>query len=139
MMNKVLLAVALLSAAILPGCATGGGGHTGHNIFVTVDTNPSSQHFTGVTLTVQFVASVTGTDEKTVTWSLSGTGCSGAACGTINATTGLYTTPNSVPADGLPIAVTATLVSNTSKTDTYTMTVEPITVLVTPKLSNGDP
>src|ERR1019366_3507013 len=37
----------------------------------------------------QFMASVTGTSNTSVTWSVAGTGCGGATCGTISST-GLY-------------------------------------------------
>lgn len=46
--------------------------------------------------TRQFVATVTGTANEAVTWTVSGTGCSGTACGTITAA-GLYTAPSAVP------------------------------------------
>src|SRR3954470_19772185 len=100
MMKNVLLALTLMSVALWTGCATGGGGHTGGNIVVTVDTTPSGQHFAGVTLTVQFKATVTGTSDQAVTWSVSGTNCSGNACGTINSA-GLYSAPASAPSGGL--------------------------------------
>jgi len=58
MMKNLLFAVALLSAALWTGCATGGGGHTGGNIQVTVST-PLNQNAVGVTLTLQFSAKVT--------------------------------------------------------------------------------
>src|ERR1700704_2034769 len=94
MTKNVLFAVALLSVALWSGCATGGGGHTGAPIAVSVDSNPSQGPSLGVNLTVPFVATVTGTDNKAVTWSLSykGASCTAAVCGTIS-TSGLYTAP----------------------------------------------
>src|SRR5438270_7641068 len=93
MMKSLLFAMALLSVAFWAGCATGGGGHTGAQIAVVVNTNPPNQPVVGVSLTLQFTATVTGTDDHSVTWSLSqsGTACT-AACGTINSS-GLYTAP----------------------------------------------
>ncbi len=84
MMKSLLFAVALLSVALWSGCATGGGGHTGGQIQVTVDTSPSQIPNVGVTLTVQFTAKVTGTDNTAVTWTLtqSGTACT-PTCGTL--------------------------------------------------------
>jgi Fe-S cluster assembly iron-binding protein IscA len=76
----------------------------------------------------QFTATVTGTTNTAVTWSLSGAGCSGAACGTIN-TAGLYTAPNSVPS---PAAVTVTATSQADATKSASATV---TVLVPVKVS----
>ena len=65
----------------------------------------------------QFIANVTGTSNTAVTWSVSGIGCSGPACGTITSSgpdSGLYQAPSSVP---LPasVTVTATLVSDNTK------------------------
>ncbi len=62
--------------------------------------------------TEQFVASVTNADDRTVTWSVAGAGCAGAACGMIDAT-GLYTAPSSVPT---PPTVTVTAASNADVT-----------------------
>lgn len=76
----------------------------------------------------QFTATVTGTTNTAVTWSLSGAGCSGAACGTIN-TAGLYAAPNSVPS---PAAVTVTATSQADATKSASATV---TVLVPVKVS----
>ena len=44
----------------------------------------------------QFTATVANTTNTAVTWSLTGSGCSGTSCGTIT-TAGLYTAPASVP------------------------------------------
>jgi len=132
MMKNVLFAVALLSVALWTGCATGGGGHTGGNIQVTVSTTPANQNVVGVTLTVQFTATVTNTDNKAVTWSLTqsgGTACT-AACGTINSS-GLYTAP-STPPNPAVVNVVATSVASPDKSDSYQMKVLPITVIVTP-------
>jgi TonB family protein len=46
--------------------------------------------------TQQFSASRTGITETSVTWSVSGTGCSKSACGTIS-DSGLYTAPVNTP------------------------------------------
>jgi hypothetical protein len=54
----------------------------------------------------QFAANVTGTTNNAVMWSVSGSGCSGSACGTIDAT-GLYTAPAAAP-NPATVNVTAT-------------------------------
>src|SRR5581483_9241344 len=54
--------------------------------------------------TKQFTAAVTGTTDTAVTWTVSGTGCSGSGCGTISSS-GLYTAPDSLPSG---VVVTAT-------------------------------
>jgi hypothetical protein len=46
--------------------------------------------------TQQFKATVTGASNTAVAWNLSGAGCGGAACGTINSS-GLFTAPAAVP------------------------------------------
>jgi hypothetical protein len=80
----------------------------------------------------QFTATVTGSKNTNVTWSVSGTGCSGQACGTINAT-GLYTAPGQVP-NPPNVSVTATAQADPSKHATATVTVNaPVTVTVAPQ------
>jgi len=63
--------------------------------------------------TQQFAASVTGTSNTDVTWTVSGVGCSGATCGTISST-GLYKAPATSPAATM-VTSTATSVSDPSK------------------------
>jgi hypothetical protein len=68
----------------------------------------------------QFTATVTGTNNRTVTWSVSGRGCSGAACGTV--TNGLYTAPASIPSPP-QVTVTATSVADPSKSASAIVTI----------------
>jgi hypothetical protein len=83
----------------------------------------------------QFTATVTGTTNHSVTWSLSGAGCSGSACGTITAA-GLYTAPSAVP-NPATVTVTATSQADPSKSGTATVTVLPaILVTVSPVSAN---
>lgn len=80
----------------------------------------------------QFTATVTGSKNTSATWSVSGTGCSGTACGTIS-TTGLYTAPGQVP-NPPNVTVIATAQADPSKHATATVTVNaPITVAVSPQ------
>jgi hypothetical protein len=137
MMKNLSFAVAMLSVGLWAGCATGGGGHTGGQIQVTVNTNPAGQDLIGVTLTAQFVATVTHVTSQAVTWSLThsdDTACA-AACGTISAS-GLYTAPPVAP-DPATIKVVATSVESPTKTGTFSLTVTQITVTVTPKVNNA--
>src|ERR1035437_9503531 len=79
----------------------------------------------------QFTATVTGTTNKVVTWSVSGSGCSGATCGTISGT-GLYTAP-SVPPNPPQITVTATSSADPSKSSTALVTITgPVSVTISP-------
>lgn len=79
--------------------------------------------------TKQFTASVTGTSNTGVTWSVSGTGCSGSGCGTISSS-GLYTAPDSTPAK---VVVTATSNEDNSVSASATVTIlAPVFVTVSP-------
>lgn len=79
--------------------------------------------------TKQFTASVTGTTNTGVTWSVSGTGCSGSGCGTISSS-GLYTAPDSVPTQ---VVVTATSDADQSVSASATLSIlAPVDVTVSP-------
>ncbi len=73
--------------------------------------------------TQQFAAFVTGTSNTAVTWTVSGTGCSGAACGTISST-GLYTAPATAPSP-VTVTITATCVTDPTKSASATVTIAP--------------
>jgi len=70
---------------------------------------------------IQFHATVVGTTNTAVTWSVSGASCSGSACGTISST-GLYTAPASIPAQ-MNVAVTVTSQASTSVSATAIVTI----------------
>ena len=74
----------------------------------------------------QFTATVTGTTNTAVTWSISPAGV-----GTFDAATGLYTAPASI-ASAETLTVTATSVADPSKSNTATIDLEPVGVTVTP-------
>jgi hypothetical protein len=97
---------------------------------VAVSVSPSSAKVvTGAKQ--QFTATVTGTINTTVTWTISGTGCSGPTCGTITVA-GLYTAPASVPTPPT-VTVTATSQADPSKSASATVTVlPPVAVSVSP-------
>lgn len=76
----------------------------------------------------QFLATVTGTTQQTVKWSVS---CTGSSCGTISSS-GLYKAPASV-GSSLNVTVKATAVADATKFATAAITVGPIvTVAVAP-------
>jgi hypothetical protein len=78
---------------------------------------------------LQFAASVTGTANTAVNWSVSGTGCSGSGCGTVTST-GLYTAPDSVPTQ---VVVTTTSVANLAVSASATITIiPPVVVTISP-------
>lgn len=71
------------------------------------------------------------------TWSLSGAGCSGSACGTLSrgtTTSVLYTAPASIPSPAT-VTLTATSIGDTTKSASATITVTQgvLTVAVSPK------
>jgi hypothetical protein len=88
------------------------------DIRVTLTPSTASVH---LMLSVQFAATVHNSTNSTVTWSLSGAGCSGASCGTISST-GLYTGPVSVPNPAI-VTVRATSVADVSRSASATITI----------------
>lgn len=85
---------------------------TGTAPAVVVEVTPTNVSAT-VGATQQFTASVTGTGDTAVVWTVSGVGCNGTACGTISSS-GLYTAPASVPS---PATVIATATSAAAPTE----------------------
>jgi beta-glucanase (GH16 family) len=73
--------------------------------------------------TQQFAASVTGTSNAAVTWMVSGTRCSGTACGSISSS-GLYTAPAAQPSSAI-ITITATSVSDPASSASAEITIVP--------------
>jgi N-acetylneuraminic acid mutarotase len=88
---------------------------------VTINVSPDSARVL-VGQTAQFTANVFGAMNKSVIWSLSGSGCSGAACGTVDSD-GLYTAPAGLAASPLAVTVRATSKADTSKSAGATVTV----------------
>ena len=77
---------------------------------ISVSMAPYSQTvLVGATQQFRAIVSTNGANQG-VTWSVAGTGCSGASCGTIDVT-GKYTAPASVP-DPATVTVTATSVAD---------------------------
>lgn len=80
---------------------------------------------------------VNDVQSKGVTWSLSGAGCSGSACGAlslITTTSVTYTGPSAIPSPAT-VTLTATSLADNTKAATATITViqGPLTVIVNPK------
>jgi hypothetical protein len=98
-------------------------------VVINVSVNPPAPNVV-VGAIQAFTAMVTGTSNTAVTWSISGTGseCSGAGnpCGTIDAVTGVYTAPATVPN---PVTVTVTATSQADGTTTGTAIVTVIVSL----------
>lgn len=96
---------------------------------------PSSTTVEAGTSTFLMASSV----PTSVTWSLSGNGCSGAACGSFtNATTTSveYVAPSTISGSSLNVTITATSANASSVTSSVTLTVLPVSVSITPPPSD---
>ena len=139
MMKTFLFAAALASLALAGGCATGGNGTIPPPVTIDVTlTSPSNTNASALypTEPVTLTATVSNSSTTAVTWSLSGTNCTGSACGTLTPTTPAPTpaTANYV-APATPTAgvtVTATLAADSTKTGTLSITVIDVTTDVAP-------
>jgi hypothetical protein len=118
------------------------------SVTVSVPTvSVQTSHMQGISATVQ-----NDSQNKGVTWTLSGSGCTGAACGTLSATSSAsgtaitYTAPAAVPSPAT-VTVKATSVADTTKTATTTITITAtatgsVAVSIAPKrvgLTTGQP
>jgi Fe-S cluster assembly iron-binding protein IscA len=137
--SAVLQAVALgsTSAAVLSGFPQFNLGVPGQSpsvltsISVGITIAPKSATLV-VNQQLQFTATLTGTTSTAVNWSISGAGCSGTSCGTVNAS-GLYTAPAAVP-NPAQVTVTVTSVNDSTKSASAAVTVvPPVVVTVSPK------
>jgi hypothetical protein len=130
MIKNCLFAAALLSLGLAGGCAKGGNG-TGSGITVSVGDGNIPAVYPNQQLT--FTATVTGTTNTTVTWSLSGTACTGTGnpCGTIDKNTGAYVAPAAVPSPAT-VTITATSAANSTATGGLQVHIVLISVVVTP-------
>jgi hypothetical protein len=134
MRKTCLLTVALLSLALAGGCAKGGNG-AGNGIVVTVSDKgplPGNINAAYVTQQIQFSATVTGTSNLSVAWSISGKGCTGGSnpCGTIDGS-GLYTAP-ATPPNPSSLIVTATSLADSTARGSQSLNIVPVTVTITP-------
>jgi len=130
MTKNLLFAVALMSLALAGGCAKGGNGSGPQQVTVTV----TQQANVYPTQTTTFTATVSpSSTSQVVTWSLSGTACTGSGnpCGTINASTGAYVAPAAVP-NPAQVTITATSQADPSASGTDTLDIVDITTDVSP-------
>ena len=102
---------------------------------ISVTVSPASATVQAGTGTQVFAATVNDTQNKGVTWSLSGAGCSGAACGTLTSVTTASATYNAPAAAPSPatVTLTATSVADSSKSASATISIAAaISVSVSP-------
>jgi hypothetical protein len=130
--------LATIISVSVSGC---GGGSRPQNIFF-VNVGSSAQtvdEARSVSITATLVNDTSG---KGVTWSLSGTGCVGTACGALSNQTPssvTYTAPNQVTAN-LSVQVVATSVADSTKSIPVSLTVVPppsVTTTSLPGISAG--
>jgi len=100
---------------------------------VSVSIKPKSATvIVGESSPIQFSATVNGSSNTAVAWTLSGTGCSNAPCGSLSSS-GLYTAPVSLISQSPQTdTVTATAQADTSKSDSAQVTVTVPTLVANP-------
>jgi hypothetical protein len=106
---------------VTPSPGGGTSNATNLTIVVVVTVSPSTQTL-NVTQTQPFTATVTGSTNQSVTWSVS-CAAGGAACGSIDSGSGLYTAPAVPPSSDNTVTVKATSVADTNQSGTATATV----------------
>ena len=105
---------------------------------ISVSITPSTQTNIDQGQTLYYDAAVSNdSSNKGVTFSMSGTTCTGAACGTfsgVNTTGATYNTPVTVSAN-MTVTITATSVADTTKSASGTLVVSPLPRITTTALS----
>jgi hypothetical protein len=84
----------------------------------------------------QFTAVVTGTSTTTVTWTVKCAATGSGACGSIDASGGLYTAPTTAPSPNT-VTITATSTADTTKSAATTVTIIPALTITTTSLPSG--
>ena len=131
--------IAYLWAALLCGCG-GGSGSSNNSQKISVMLSQTSASVQ-VGMPQPFTATVSpGTASQNVTWSLSGQGCTGSACGTLSGTTQnpvTYMAPMAVP-NPATVTVIATAASDSTQQASaiITITSPVLTLAVVPATSN---
>jgi hypothetical protein len=132
-MKKLVLILSGL--LLLSACGSGGSSKT--TPVISVSLSPSVQTSIDQGQTLNYTASVTNDSASAgVAWSMSGTGCTGAACGTFTGGTtsaATYNAPASVSAK-MTVTIVASSVTDTSKSTSSTVVVNP-----TPSISATSP
>jgi Putative Ig domain len=136
-MKKAILTLLLVAPLVILGCS--GNSHVevksvGVTIAATGVQAIDQGQQVGLTATV-----TNDVNNQGVTWSLSGTGCSGAGCGTLTNTTttgATYLAPNTVTAIQ-SITVTATSIADSTKFASITVSVAQLPTITLASLSAG--
>jgi Putative Ig domain len=129
-LEKAILLIAVYLLGMFPtGCGSGQSSPPPISVSISPLSVQSLDQAQSVTLTASVVNDATN---KGVTWSVSGTGCSGSTCGTISGVTAgsaTYTAPATVNSD-LSVKVTAISVADSTKSATA-----PIVVVAPPSIT----
>ena len=134
---RYFISILVLAAICVATIACGGnnqGGQQQQDITVTV--SPKTVSVAG-DATQDFKATILNPNNRGVTWSVSGTGCTGSACGTIGnlggnkdqGWTATYTAPLTVPSPA-SVTLSATSIDDKSKSDAAAITITPAVVTV---------
>ena len=146
-MKRLLIVVCGLMVIVACGGGSGGGAGGGAPapagpIVISVSISPSTQTNIDVGQSEKFTATVENdSSAEGVTWSCSGAGLTGSACGTFTGTTtsaATYNAPSSVSAK-LSITVTATSVADATKTSSVVVMISPPPGITTTTLTNATP
>jgi len=123
----------VLAALLWAGC--GGKGSSPSTTTVAVTISPTTASVAGAA-TQQFTATVTGSTNTAVTWSVNGEVGGDTLIGTVS-TTGLYTAPTKLPST-TTVTVTATSVADTTKAAParVTLTAPTVTISIAPTSAN---
>ncbi len=131
------LAPLLVILGLICGC---GGGEKSNPPAISVSLAPATQTTVDQGQTLNFTATVANdSGGKGVTWSITGTGCTGNACGTFTnsaATSATYSAPSPV-SSSLTLSVKATSVADATKSASSTIVVTPPPGITTTSLSDG--
>jgi hypothetical protein len=136
--RSVPLLVGLLPAIFMLACGGGSSSPPPPQIAILILPAQKSVAVGGSSV---FTASVTGTTNQAVNWSVSGTSCSAATCGSIGST-GVYTAPANVPTPSAGVTIKAVSQADSTKFATAAVTIT-VAVSISPNPVNtvfpGDP
>lgn len=127
-------------AGLLLLCGCGGGSSTKTPPAIAVSLTPSAQTNIDQGQTLNFTASVSNDSaSKGVTWAMSGTNCTGSACGTFTNSTATGVTYNAPAAvtGNMTVTVQATSAADTTKAKAAAIVVSPEPSITTTTLSSG--
>jgi Putative Ig domain len=140
--SLILLATVLLAWASLAGFAGCGGGSSSA---ITIQITPGNTQNIDQGQMLNFTATLANdTSNAGVTWTLTGSGCSGNGCGTLSGNTPTFVTYNAPTGQGSELVVTLTATSNAARSVTKTVTINVVlppvfTTLSLPNGANGIP